>query len=219
MARPRSDIAPRIVHAARDRFLNEGVDGASLRTIAEDAGTSIGMVYYYFPTKDDLFLAVVEEVYAKLLEGLTAALAPDGTNVKTRLRRAFLRLGKMSDDESKVIRLIVREALVSSTRLDRIVERSLRGHVPLLLKTIAEGIADGEIDGAIPPPLLLISTFALGGIPQVARRVAGAAPIFQGLGDSETLATQQIELLFRAIGAKAKTKQKRRAVTRARRPA
>ena len=62
MARPRSDIEPRIVHAARRRFLKEGVDGASLRTIARDAKTSIGMVYYYFPTKDDLFFAVVEEV-------------------------------------------------------------------------------------------------------------------------------------------------------------
>jgi AcrR family transcriptional regulator len=45
MARPASDIAPRIVHAARERFLFEGVDGASLRNIAKDAGTNIGMVY------------------------------------------------------------------------------------------------------------------------------------------------------------------------------
>src|SRR4029077_6434218 len=57
MARPRSDIQPRIVRAARERFLAEGVDGASLRTIASDAGTNVGMVFYYFPTKDDLFLA------------------------------------------------------------------------------------------------------------------------------------------------------------------
>ena len=63
--------------AARERFLTEGVDGASLREIARDAGTSIGMVYYYFPTKDELFLAVVEEVYAKLLADLASALAPE----------------------------------------------------------------------------------------------------------------------------------------------
>ena len=30
MARPRSDIIERIVHAARERFLQDGVDGASL---------------------------------------------------------------------------------------------------------------------------------------------------------------------------------------------
>ena len=54
MARPRGDIAPRILHAARRRFLTEGIDGASLRGIAADAGTNIGMVYYYFPTKDEM---------------------------------------------------------------------------------------------------------------------------------------------------------------------
>ena len=59
MARPKSDIEPRIIHAARRRFLEDGVDGASLRKIAREAGTNIGMIYYYFPTKDDLFLAYV----------------------------------------------------------------------------------------------------------------------------------------------------------------
>ena len=67
MARPGSDLRSRVVPAARARFLAQGVDGASLRSIADDAGTSIGMVYYYFKTKDDLFLAVVEDVYGELM--------------------------------------------------------------------------------------------------------------------------------------------------------
>src|SRR6185295_5828153 len=70
MARPPTDIRQRILGAARARFLAEGVDGASLREIARDAKTTIGMVSYYFPAKDDLFLAVVEEVYAVLLGDL-----------------------------------------------------------------------------------------------------------------------------------------------------
>ena len=37
MARPPSDIAQRIVTAATERFLNDGVDGASLRQIARAA--------------------------------------------------------------------------------------------------------------------------------------------------------------------------------------
>jgi AcrR family transcriptional regulator len=44
MARPRSDIRPRLLASARARFLREGVDGASLRSIAKDAATNIGMV-------------------------------------------------------------------------------------------------------------------------------------------------------------------------------
>jgi hypothetical protein len=34
----------------------------------------IGMIYYYFPTKDDLFLAVVEEISVGLLEDIEKRL-------------------------------------------------------------------------------------------------------------------------------------------------
>ena len=88
MPRPQSDIDARIVEAARSRFLLEGVDGASLRSIARDAGTSIGMVYYYFKTKDELFLAVIETAYRGLLVDFSAALASDVT-AEQRLARLF----------------------------------------------------------------------------------------------------------------------------------
>src|SRR6266545_901848 len=105
MARPRTDIAPRILHAARARFLAEGVDGASLRAIARAAGTSIGMLYYYFSSKDDLFLAVVEEVYGALLADLARALAPDAP-VEERIAALYQRIAAMSDEELSVIRLV-----------------------------------------------------------------------------------------------------------------
>ena len=98
MPRPRSDIEPRLVAAARARFLSDGVDGASLRAIAADAGTSIGMIYYYFPTKDELFLAVVEEAYEKLVQDLDRALDP-ALPVRDRLERMFARVGALTDEE------------------------------------------------------------------------------------------------------------------------
>jgi AcrR family transcriptional regulator len=103
MARPASDISPRIVNAARERFLQDGVDGAALRQIARDAGTNIGMVYYYFKTKDDLFLAVVEDVYKVILADVTqvmSAAAPE----EERLRQLYQRLARMSDVEFQVVR-------------------------------------------------------------------------------------------------------------------
>src|SRR6185503_13054588 len=96
VGRKRTDIEPRIVAAARERFLREGVDGASLRAIAADAGTSIGMVYYYFKTKDDLFLAVVEAIYSTLVTDLTAAMSNDVTP-RERMRRLYRRIGAMNE--------------------------------------------------------------------------------------------------------------------------
>src|SRR5262249_53267057 len=134
MPRPRSDIQPRLIHAARDRFLREGVDGASLRDIARDAGTNIGMLYYYFPTKDDLFLAVVERRSPGLPAALTAALPP-ALPPAERLLRMYRRVGRMSEDDLVIVKLIVREALVSSQRLERLIARFMRGHLPLIVAT------------------------------------------------------------------------------------
>jgi len=119
MARPKSDIEPRILAAARARFLNDGVDGASLRGIASDAGTSIGMVYYYFATKDELFFGVVEEQYEKLLRDIEAAITPD-VPVRERVERLFVRVARISDDERLMMRLVLREALTSNTRFARL---------------------------------------------------------------------------------------------------
>jgi AcrR family transcriptional regulator len=209
MPRPRSDIQPRIVEAARARFLAEGVDGASLREIARDAGTNIGMVVYYFPTKDDLFLWVIEDVYADIVRDLKRILGAGGS-ARQRLRLAFVRLGNTSDLELDVIRLMAREALSSSTRLQRILGRFMKGHVPLLMETIAQGMRDGEFDGAIPAPFVFIAIIGIGGLPQLVRRAARSLPFLSTLPRTEALAQTSIDVLFRAVGAPMANKGKPR---------
>lgn len=190
MARPRSDIARRIVLAARARFVREGVDGASLRRIAGDACTSVGMVYYYFKTKDDLFLAVVEEVYGALISDLATAMNA-GKTVDDKLRRASVRVGRMSEVEITTVRLVVREALGSTARLERLIPRFLSGHVALLFGMVDAGIAEGELRDDIPAPVLMMTALAVGLAPQFVRRVAGARIPIGGI-DPETLAALSI---------------------------
>ena len=199
MARPRSDIQHRVVRAARDRFLAEGVDGASLRTIAQDAGTNVGMVFYYFPTKDDLFLAVVEEVYGKLIADLGAVLGREAP-LPARLEAVFARLGRASDDELAVVRLVVREALLSHERFGRVFARAQTGHVAMVLAALAEGVQAGVVDASIPLPLLLLATVGLGALPQLVRRAAGDRVPFSTLPEPEALAKASVRLLMRAIG-------------------
>src|SRR5512140_2191323 len=200
MARPRTDIQPRVLAAARARFLAEGVDGASLRDIAKDAKTSIGMVFYYFPTKDDLFQAIVDQIYAGLVRDLEACLAP-GPSTRERLERASVRVGNASREELDVVRLIVHEALLGSARFDRIFARFERGHIALIAAALGDGVQRGEIDASLPLPLLLVSTLGLLALPQVVRRIAGARPIFAALPDAEALAHTLSGLLFSGIGA------------------
>jgi AcrR family transcriptional regulator len=202
MARPRTDIAPRIVRAARGRFVEHGVEGAPLRGIAKDAGTSIGMIYYYFPTKDDLFFAVVEEAYERLLVSLEHALAPPGT-VEERLLRLFERIASLTDEEVETLKLVVREALVSSARLDRLVARFMRGHIPLLVRTLSEGIADGTLDRARHPFVLLLSTFGLAGPPQLIRRTLGPkVPAAAGVPGGKAHAGEMLDILLHGVSGR-----------------
>jgi AcrR family transcriptional regulator len=202
MPRPASDIQARLVQAARNRFLAVGVDGASLREIAAAARTSIGMVYYHFGGKDDLFFAVVEEVYQRLLADLETALAP-GPSVRERLRRLYRRLAVLSEAELDVLRLVTREVMVSSARLDRLVARFMRGHLPLVLGLLEEGVRDGTLDPSRPLLLMLMATFAMGGPPQIIRRIIQKRlPAAAALPAGEALADELLELLLGAIGAR-----------------
>jgi AcrR family transcriptional regulator len=45
----------RIIDAARNRFMRDGYEGATVRAIAADAGVDVAMVYYFFGNKEGLF--------------------------------------------------------------------------------------------------------------------------------------------------------------------
>ena len=58
----------KILEAATDEFTKHGLGGARVDRIAKRAGTNERMLYYYFVSKDQLFLTVLENVYIKLAE-------------------------------------------------------------------------------------------------------------------------------------------------------
>ncbi len=197
MARPKGDIDVRILHAARAHFLATGVDAASLRAIAKSAGTNIGMIYYYFPSKDDLFLAVVEEVYSRLLGAISVALADDAP-VAERILRLYTRLGQLDQVELDVVRLVLREALTSNVRFEQLFGRFQRGHIPLLLRTASDGLGDGTF-APNHPLLVTVALMALGAAPQAVLRLLGPlAP--PGLPSGEALAHRLRDMLLHGVG-------------------
>jgi len=55
-----------ILWAARDEFARYGLAGARVDRIAERADVNKRLIYYYFKSKDTLFLAVLEAAYADI---------------------------------------------------------------------------------------------------------------------------------------------------------
>ena len=70
MRKPKDPAAnrARIVQAAIDEFAARGFKGASMDTIAARTQTTRALINYYFGSKEKLYIAVLEQVYAEIRE-------------------------------------------------------------------------------------------------------------------------------------------------------
>jgi AcrR family transcriptional regulator len=59
--KPAKMDAAALLAAAQQVFAREGLDGASLRAIAKEAGCDPSLIYYYFQNKEAMFVAILEE--------------------------------------------------------------------------------------------------------------------------------------------------------------
>ena len=62
MAKQIEGVYEAVLECAKKEFLEKGYKDASLRTIAQEAGTSTGSIYTRFGDKEGLFRAIVEPV-------------------------------------------------------------------------------------------------------------------------------------------------------------
>jgi AcrR family transcriptional regulator len=79
-----------ILDAAVEEFATHGYDGATTAGIATRAGISQPYVFRFFPTKRDLYIAVVDRATSRILHSWeTAAPLPGETRLET-LGRAYV---------------------------------------------------------------------------------------------------------------------------------
>lgn len=74
------------VDAARDAFFSRGYGETTMSSIAAAVGGSKTTLWSYFPSKEDLFAAVVDDIAEHFSAALTVEL-PDGAPVEPTLRR------------------------------------------------------------------------------------------------------------------------------------
>jgi AcrR family transcriptional regulator len=98
--RRRSEARPgEIVLAALDLFVEKGFSATRMDEIAKRAGVTKGTVYLYFPSKEDLFRAVVEEMMGAQMETaerLVAEHTGPTRELVAELIRAWWRVGGSS---------------------------------------------------------------------------------------------------------------------------
>lgn len=76
----------RIIEAGRDLFLAQGYNATGLSEIVKRAGINSGSLYYFFPTKEDLLLAVLDWYREHIGDGL---LDPVFSRISDPIERIF----------------------------------------------------------------------------------------------------------------------------------
>ena len=98
--REREATSRAILDAARDLFVAEGYQNVSIRKIAEKIEYSPAAIYSYFPSKDDIFMALAEEGFHKLFESGVCAYEQDPNAAPVDcIRAAFLKIYAFSKEQ------------------------------------------------------------------------------------------------------------------------
>jgi AcrR family transcriptional regulator len=134
-----------ILDAALAVFAEHGIDAAKLEEIATRAGVSKGTIYLYFPSKEELFRAVIRQKIGPLIANADLVAAAGETaeqQMRAYLAHQWECLGR--EESEGWIRLVTFEIHkypdLAAFHWDEIVRESHR----ILGEIIQRGIASGE---------------------------------------------------------------------------
>lgn len=102
---PEPNARERLLETAINMFADKGYAGTSVREIVEEAGVSKPVLYYYFQSKEGLFLAILEMAENLQTELLARVLESDG-NILERLLLLYRRIYAGIDQNRDLYKMI-----------------------------------------------------------------------------------------------------------------
>lgn len=165
MARPATNHEARkaaILDAALDCFARHGYEGATNKVIAEAAGMkSAGIIYHYFPSKEDLFQACLDRVTAfdTMHDAVSAGQDEPPQVFLQRIARTYLEVMR-SDHRLVKLVLMIFSAVQSHPELPLLALRRVIPAFILPLLTYFQRQVDLGVLQPLPPLSAALQFFA-----------------------------------------------------------
>ena len=138
----------RIVQAAIAEFAARGFAGASMDAIAARTDTTRALINYYFGSKEKLYLAVLEHVYAEIRQA-ESLLDLDHLAPVDAIRRIVQFTFDYYLGHEGFVRLVVAENQAKGRHLKK--SRAMRTLNRPIIDTLARVIARGQGEGSFRP--------------------------------------------------------------------
>jgi AcrR family transcriptional regulator len=196
--RRKADRPDEIVAAAIEVFAERGFAAARLDDIAARAGVSKGAIYLYFPTKEDIFRAVIEQGVAPNLDLIGELAAAHGQSLPDLLRAFAEMIAGVAS--SSPVGGIIKMVIGESRNFPELARAWYDQLITPALGTITRVIEAAQARGELKPgdarqyAVSLISPMLLAVIWRETFVPVGAEPL-----DIPALARQHVDLWLRGM--------------------
>jgi AcrR family transcriptional regulator len=189
-----------IVEVATREFAQKGYSGARVDAIASRTRTSKRMIYYYFGSKEKLYLAVLEEAYSSIRRAeaaLNLANLPPEVALRTLVGSTF----DYYNEHPEFVRLVMNENIMDGVHMARskAIGRLNVTVIDALKSIIKRGQKAGIFHHDIDPIELHMSISALG-IFHVANRATFSMIFRRDMISRRALATRRAQIVDIILG-------------------
>jgi len=153
----------RILRSARNEFMRHGYSGARIERISRAARSSDRMIYYYFESKETLYLEVLESVYAELGDAESALALDPGRPVEA-LDQLIAFTWRYYLEHPEFVALLSNENLMRGAHITKSVKVKLlsRPVIEILGTILAEGERQGVFRRGLDVKKVYLTLAALG---------------------------------------------------------
>ena len=193
MRKPKAPEANKasIVAAAIDEFAARGFKGASMDAIAARTHTTRALINYYFGSKEKLYIAVLEQVYAEIREA-EGKLDLDHLPPVEAVRRIVEFTYSYYVAHEGFVRLVVAENQARGRHLKK--SRAMRTLNRPIIERLAQVMARGRAEGLFRPdadPVEVHKSIAALGMFNVTNRYTFGAIFQREMGSQGDLARRR----------------------------
>jgi len=129
-----------IVRAARTLFLSRGYDQTAMQDVVDALGLAKGTVYYYFPSKEYLLEAVVEDLIDEATEKMQDLVDQAEGGALDKLEQ-LVKGGRMQDENADLLETIHLPG--NSALHTRLLAVGILKQAPLFAAVIEQGCREG----------------------------------------------------------------------------
>lgn len=193
-----NETRERILDAALSVFSRKGYHDTRLDEIVDESGTSKGSIYFHFPNKKQLFIALVDK-FADLLEERVIESVPDDEPSVVRVRVALTTvLNTFSKYRRPAKILLIQAAGLGSIYEEK--RNEVHDRFANLIKTyLDEAIAHGDIE---PIDTEIVAWAWMGAINEIVIRW-----VYTGHPEPDQIVDTLLPMLLRSVGYPVESEQ------------